>query len=444
MNYITLAVILITILPIVSGILLGLLRGWRRATLRLGLILVALILAFSLCGVISKSVMNIQVTDKKLSAYLADMIKDSFPQADLSNIAVALAQSLTKIVVFLLLFSLFLFLTWAIAYPICKIFVKPYKDSEGNVKRRRLIGAAIGAGQGLIVGFAFCIIISGLCFQVGKIGHAVNTLQGLSDAGVNASAQVVNVQAFADEDKEGEPAQPAIDPELMKILNIFIDYSDSSTGKFYDAFSKPFEWVSSVEMTVTDENGETTTRKITLSGTVSAVKGVADMAEQLIQLQDIDFQGIISADGEPNFDELYDVLGKLDEIKGELPDEAKKTITDTLSGLAEGMDLPVDIDFGSIDLDKVEFVKEGEIIEDLCGYAKEDSITEEQASDIVDDILDSNIVLPALQNVDLPDDVLSDEQKDVVEQVLDAKADEYADDPDMQSKIDKLRDLLGL
>ncbi len=433
MNYIALGIIVLTLLPIICGLLLGLLRGWRRSALRFGLVILALILAIALCGVVSSAILNMQVPGEEITLreFIVQMLADTLQGIDLGNLGSALAESVLKIIMFVLLFDAALFLTWAIVFPICKIFVKPYKDSEGNVKKRRLIGMGIGAVQGLVVGLVFCIMISGLAFQVGKLGNAVVYLNDLQGSTAKTSEDSTS------SGDSGESSSQA----GMEILDMFSEYTETSTGKFYNSFSTIFDAVSRVDLPESD-------RKITLSGTVDAVNGMAQMAHQVKQLQDVDFSNLFNFDGDKgdnvDLQKVNEVFEALDSINGDLSPEAKETIKDTLSAIGDSMDLPVDLDFGDVDFDKVEFAKEGEIIGQLVDYAKQDNPSQEDAKDVAEKVLDSNLIVPALQGSNFnAEDVLTEEQRETISDVLDElESDESKNiDPD---KLQALRDLLGL
>ncbi len=432
MNYIALGIVAMTIVPIVFGILLGLFRGWRRSLLRFGLIIVSLILAFAFCGMMAKTILNINVQGQTLGEYISEMIKDAAQGVDISNLASALVESIIKIASFLLLFGLLMFLTWAVVFPICNIFVKPYKDSEGKVKKRRLIGAGIGAVQGLIVGFAVCIVLSGLCFQTGRIGEVADKLADLNIGGSS-------VTASSEPTSSGSNEAAA----MSDVLKVFEEYKSTSTGKFYNSLSAPFDMISRVE--TVGSNNET--RKVTLSGTVDALDGIVKLAGKLSDVQqkvkDLDINQKLESGEEIDFKDLKDTFKELDQIKGDLSDEAKETIKDTLSAVSDSLDLPVDLDFSSLDLDELNFEQEGDTLESLFNYSQQkEEIKEEDAKEVVEKVLESQIVMSVLESSDINvDEVLNEEQKDVVEDALDQLEEEGDID---QEKIDALRKLLGL
>ncbi len=439
MNYVAVGIITLTIVPIIFGILLGILRGWRRSLLRFGLVIVSLVLAFALCGVVGHAIMNMQIPSAGMTVneFIVQSITEATQGVDISTISTALAESLIKITVFLLLFGLIMFVTWAIVYPICKIFVKPYKDSDGNIKKRRLIGAGIGAVQGLIVGVMVCIVFSGLSLQAGRIGNVVNQLAELEG---NLQTDQGGAQTLSDS-AVGEQSDPTAQLDT-EIFQVFIDYADTSTCKFYSVFNEPFNWLSQVD--ITHEDG--TSRKITLSGTIDAVDGVVKMAKEVVNLQgvleNIDLENIHQAEDKVDLKEMKDIFKNMDIINENLSPEAKETIKETLDSISDSFDLPVDLDFGSIDLDNVKFEHEGEIVEDLINFSKKESLDQDETTEVVQDILDSTLAIPVLQGSDINcQEFLLDYQREMVEVALQEIEAEGSVD---QSKIDALRELLGL
>lgn len=421
MNYIALAIILITVLPVVFGLLLGLMRGWRRSLLRLVLVLVAAVLAFTLCGVVGNAVLGIEVEGQTLREAIVQQVEQAMQGVDISDLAVAIVESLVKVLVFLLMFALLLFLTWTIVYPICKIFVKPGRNREGVVKKRRLIGAGIGLVQGAVVGLCFALVLSGLLAQVGKVGQLAGDFDDIGQS------------QTADSDMDDE--QYSDGASMDETMTMFVEYAESPVCKFYDNFNTVFGWVSNAQVTTDGK-----TRTVTLSGTVDALQGVAKMAKQFARLSDA-FDGTDIKNA--NVDDIKDIFAQLDSINGDLSSESRRTITDTLKAVGDSMDLPLDLD--DIDFDRVDFSREGEVITDLLEYSKQDSISKEEADKIVDDILDSDLVLPALSGSGVDGSgVLNDQQKDVVSQVLTDIEQEGQISPEKKDKIDQLRDLLGI
>ncbi len=424
MNWIALYVVGMIVMSVIVGLLLGLLRGSRRALLRLILVVVSFALAFALCGPVSKSLMNIKIPSPKggeatLGEFLATTLSEAMSGFDLSSIGVALAQGMIKIMTFMLLSQLLLFLTWAIVFPICKIFVKPRKK-DGKVKRNRPIGLVFGAVQGLIVGLVMCAVMSGLFFQTGRVAAAATDFIEMSQS-----------ESQPDEDTSDSQNSPAEVPEFLKV---FAEYPESGTGKFFDKVSGKF--FASLSQVKTEDG-----KKVTLPGTIDAIDGVVKMAKAMVKLENVNFADMFvqGGDFQTNFDELQKILKELDNVNGDLSKEARETIMSVLNGLNENMDLPVD--FSSIDLSEVKFAEEADIIKDLHDYSQKDTITNQEAEDILGKLVDSNIALPVLQSAGVNAEDLPSQQKEVISDILD---DMEAAGEAEQSKIDALRDLFGL
>ena len=441
MNYITFAMVALSAIPVVIGLLLGLLRGTRRALLRLILLLISVGLAFALTGVVTTAVMNVQIASvggslkEVLENYLLSILPESIPQSVVEYIT-PLAQCLLQVVVFLLLFVLSMFLTWAIAYPLCKLFVK-----KGN-KPRRLIGLAIGAVQGIVVALVVCVVFTGLLVQTNNILATANDLQSI---GGEAQATVLSDGDIEDDDTgnvdpdytvpddgsdNGETANGGAMEDLGQYLDLIGDYANSPLGQFYTSIgSKPFNFITQVKL----EDGS----KITLSGQIDAIRGVVSMAKELAKLQDIDFTHLFA---EGNLEALKDIFDSLDAINRNLSDESKATINNLFNALAGEMASGMGFDLDDVSITDIDFAKEGEVFSNLAAYKNKDkdTLTVEDADDIIDNLVESDIILGVLQK---QDGINIGSQFDDNEhgQIISDKIDSLEEGGVEQSKIDALR-----
>ena len=455
MNYITLAIVGLTLMPILFGVLLGLLRGSRRALLRLVLVVVSIALAFALTGVVTKSLINMNI--ESIGGSIVDVLQQGILSnlpSGLADYTIPLAQSILQVVVFLLLFFVLWLLTWLIVFPICQIFVKPkrIKDDSGKVvkvKKHRLIGAAIGAVQGIIVAVIVCIVFTGLLVQTDKIVNAaadltnafseVETTEGSADN----SARIAEGNDLDDDIDEGYtyPDSGASSNEQtgeenpMEMLNqytaMITQYVDSPFGKMYNAIgAKPFEWITTVKVNDT---------KVTFSSQVDIICNIAHdvskLAKEFINLQNFDFYTLFE-DG--NVESLQELFDRLDGVINDLSDETKAIIDEMIGSLASQGGL----DIGDMKFTDINFHKEGQIIGDMYQYSQKDELTMEDANDIVEKLADSDIIFGIVNSQDFDvSSKMNDEQLDVVSQ----KIDEMAESGNIsQSKIDALRDLFGL
>ena len=196
MGIITIVVLALTALGLGFGALWGCGRGLYRATLRLGLVLFAIILAVLLRGVVTDALMGIEVDGQPLDQMLAsEMGGDGEMPESMVNLILALVKSVIAMVAFLVVYFVLRLFTWAVVYPICKIWVKKgpkieeeevsYEQAVANgfegteeeyalsltmkkpqYKKRKGYGALVGLGQGIIVAFALIAPLTGMMKQV--------------------------------------------------------------------------------------------------------------------------------------------------------------------------------------------------------------------------------------------------------------------------------------
>ena len=418
MNYITLVMVGLTVLPILFGALLGLLRGSRRALLRLILIVVCVAVAFALTGVVTKAVMNMQIEaiGGTVIDYLKQVLLGNLPES-MAEFAIPIAQSILQVVIFLLLFSVLLLLTWAIVYPLCKLFVKKGK------RPHRVIGLVIGAVQGVVVALVVCVIMTGLIVQ------ANNVMVASSD--LNQIIGGVETQSAEGDNASNVPAEE--DNSMDLVMGILSEYSDSGLAKMYNAIgAKPFALISQVKL----EDGS----KITFPGQVEAVCGLVDMAKELTELQGVQYDKLLTKD---NIDKLEIIFGRLDEIKDGLSDEARTTVNKLMTTLSNEMGLA---NFNGINLMDINFQKEGEIFTRLYQYNEKDvsELTVDDAKSILHDIAQSDLILDMLQQkdgVNLSSQLNADEHQEIINGILEEME---ADDEISQEKIDALRQIFGV
>lgn len=451
MNYITLAMILLTALPILFGVLLGLLRGSRRATLRLVLVVVSIVLAFALTGVVTNWAMDLHINalGGTVVEYVQREMLSELPES-MSGYVIPLAQSILQVAVFLLLFFVLWLLTWLIVYPLCKLFVKPrrIKDDSGKVvktKKYRGIGAIIGAVQGVLVAVCVCIVFTGLLAQTNKIMAAATDLaDSIGEMGVEASADN-DIRALEDVDYDPDDGytnpddtssgEQSTDGNAMDIINqysaMIADYVNSPLGKMYNTIgAKPFEWITSVKV-----NDTTVTFSSQVDTLCNIVDDIKKLAKEFVDLQNFDFSKLLE-DG--NVEDLQDLFDRLDAVMNDLSDETKAIIDDIISTVAQQSGL----DIGDMKFTDIDFHKEGQIIVDMYEYTQKDELTMEDANDIVDKLVDSDLVIGIVSSQDFDiDSKLNEAQLDAVS----SKIDEMEQNGTVsQDKIDALRSIFGL
>ncbi|MCH5159619.1 MAG: hypothetical protein J1F66_02070 [Clostridiales bacterium] len=429
-NYLILAILVLTVAPIVFGVLLGLLRGSRRALLRLILIILSAVAAFVLCGMVTNAVVEVDISQYNGASEpmtIVDMLTQTLGEdlADLGDIIVPIAQSLIKVIMFLFLFGLFWFVTWLIVYPICKLFVKPKKvtDSEGRTrkKKHRLLGSAFGLVQGIVVALCVCIVFNGF-FSIA--GELVEISEGINEVSQSMS--------------EGEPAALAEDGSSDDLLSdldlkaLFEEYQGSALGQLYGKIgSKPFALLTQIKT----DDGKT----ITLSGQIEALHGIVDIAKEFVKITELDFDNLYT-DG--NIKTLTDILNNIQATKDNLSEEANGTVEKILDVL--GNSFGVDIKkFYSLN-----FSNEAEAFNKLSQYKDTDfsALTPDEmmaaAKDIVNAVGKSELLLEVLADQDI--DIgygLDEAQIDEINSALDEMV---ANDELDAETVDKLREIFGL
>ena len=150
---------------LVLGFLFGL-KGIKKSGLRLGFFFVAAILAFIFTPMISKAIMQINITYQGSSMVIQDvlltLIKSSPEIAEITASSTALEQlfvnfplMIGNVVVFVVLFYVLNLVSWIIYMIIASAVFKKdkevIKETGKKPKKFRLLGGLVGAVQALIL-----------------------------------------------------------------------------------------------------------------------------------------------------------------------------------------------------------------------------------------------------------------------------------------------------
>lgn len=451
-NIITYSVIGLTIVPIIIGALLGWSRGWRRATLRLGLVLLSMVLAFVLRKVIGNAIASAQIIQgQTISEFLTNTLIQSVNAdagSSLYGTVFGAVDSIVKGIVYVISFlsalSILMFLTWAIVFPICKIFVKPKlveapaaadgKTGKPKYKKYGLIGAGIGAVQGLLVAVCCCIMLTGIVVQCNNALGVVGSLQAQGTQQGGEQSEMLN--------------------DLTAILD---SYTQSSTCAFYNTNACQSIFNKTSEIKTVNEDGSVTTT--TFAQKMEDLKAVGETLEQAMRFGDLDFGSLLDKNADPAVREeaqnkVKDIFDRLGEIQGNMSEEGKQMLNDFIGGVADsigeqlGQDFPLDLK--NLDFSNVDFKKEGEVFSDLVDFATNppteiNDETKEEIKGVVDDVVKSDLVFSVLEsnkdNIDLQQS-FDEEQLDQLGEILDEVEQDL--DPELQDKLDSLREMLGL
>lgn len=166
MGLITVIVLSFTVTALLGGALFGLGRGLNRSLLRLGLIVVSIVLALLLREVFVDVLMNLKAGDGTLKDRFAELFGAKNGElGGLESLVFTLVRLIVGLISFMLIFGVLRFLTWLIAYPILKAFVK-----RGDNPRKGW-GALVGCVQGLLIATVLISPLSGFVVQLNTIAQ---------------------------------------------------------------------------------------------------------------------------------------------------------------------------------------------------------------------------------------------------------------------------------
>lgn len=431
---IELIVIAAILVPLIVGLLLGMLRGSRRATLRILLIILCVVLAFCLKDAVTVGILNAQIDGQTIQQIIASQLPEEY--ASMTDTVMPIIALIVSAVAFLMLFLLLQFVTWVIVYPICKIFVKKArKKKDGTYGRKHgLIGGVIGLAQGAVVAFVLCVILNGLFVNIGNVAEAMSNENGSQNGGNDQA--IVLAESEGGQDTSTQPTDPT---NMQDMLKMFIEYKQSTACKFVSKVSfnnKAFDLVA----TLKTEDG----RKLTLTGQIDALSGLVKMGKQLSELQNADMSGGLSGD---TAQQVADIFNKLDEINANLSEESKDTINTIVQTVASQLLPDMDLDLSKLDFKTISFANEGEVITKLSGYKDADfsDLTEEQAkqqaTEIVNTVMQSDIILPLLSSNSDFTIGLAGDNYDLAKNVIEELEQNPESDKD---KIEMLKSFFGL
>lgn len=377
MGYITLGMLVFTLLTVGFGAFWGMVRGRNRAVLRFIIIIACLLLALLARGVITNAVMGIEIKGMDVVTYISQMLNEGetqMPEA-VVNMVVALVKIIISLMVFMLSFitlsGLSMILFW-----ILKIFVKP-----GEQKRRGL-GAIIGTVQGVLVAFIIAAPLTGIMMQVDKV----------SQIRMNGE-QIVKI------------------PEEVGLSQ----FAQSGVGKFFDSTGG---WFFDALASAKDANGE----EVSLNDTVDAVTTVAGVADSLSQVTEsmgtITSSEATTTERAQAMKEVGQSFKEVGQSMDNLDDDTKELINDIISSVAEMFEDESDSSEGEassaiteflkdLDVSKLDFGAIGGAMEGMANYmesqeSSEDgkTLTQEDVNNIVNGFAKNTFILDMFKDGD--------------------------------------------
>ena len=377
MGYITLGMLVFTLLTVGFGAFWGMVRGRNRAVLRFIIIIACLLLALLARGVITDAVMGIEIEGMDVVTYISQMLNGG--ETQMPEAVVNMVVALVKIIISLMVF-MFSFITLSglsmILFWILKIFVKP-----GEQKRRGL-GAIIGTVQGVLVAFIIAAPLTGIMMQVDKV----------SQIRMNGE-QIVEI------------------PEEVGLSQ----FAQSGVGKFFDSTGG---WFFDALASAKDANGE----EVSLNDTVDAVTTVAGVADSLSQVTEsmgtITSSEATTTERAQAMKEVGQSFKEVGQSMDNLDDDTKELINDIISSVAEMFEDESDSGEGEassaiteflkdLDVSKLDFGAIGGAMEGMANYMESQesseggkTLTQEDVNNIVNGFAKNTFILDMFKDGD--------------------------------------------
>lgn len=399
MNTLSLIILGITVFLVLIGVVSGLKHGLIGSILRLA----TLVLSFLIAWFCRKPIAEACLEDGALADTLNELI--SVLPAGIGESLLPLLTIVLSIVVFVVVF-LVLRVVSAIAMAVIGIFLP-----KGSLN----LGAVIGIVQGALLAFCICVPINGLLLDAGNI------VGNLTEVEVNGKPLV---ESFV---INGEPL---LDTETVEDLqNNFDEYADSGVSKFYSAVGKGYYKA----LSAAKIEGKS------IVDYMDALVATFKFAGEIMDISNIDFSEGLTVE---NRDALQETFKNLNEIKGDMTEEAQEVLNDMISTLADSLGEEVPEETKKIledfDMTKVDFEKEGDIVLKL--YDLTDTSVENQmsATEIVNTLAESSVILPVMESyvtsetpIELPDEATKNE-------VISAIAGLQSTNPEAAASLNKI------
>ena len=378
MGLVSLVILAITGFCLIFSMLGGFLKGGKRAVLRLIIVVAVLVCIFLFREKITEVVFRASYDGKTIEQLLEEKIPSEYWKY--KDIIWPIFMILSSMILFIV--GLFVCeLLSLIIYYILAIFVKPRKNEYGRVKKHPLIGLLVGTVQGVIMAIAYCNVFTGV---------------------------TANVQTLESIELNGKKM---IDESTIQIAgkNLGVEeYNNSQIGVLYRKFdSILYKNVS--KYTIDD-------KKYTLDGQIETLKSAVNIANEVQNIQNIDFSDGITAE---NKDSLIDAIKSIGNIVGESTEEAKESLNQIIQVV--GDELGTDIDLSGLDITVINFDETANAVESAYKIS-EGNLTGDELNEEIDKLVDSAIqsnLLPQIADLtDMKIDI-PEEQKDIVNNKID-------------------------
>ena len=365
--------IVILALCVVTDTLLGLIRGRNRSLLRLGLVALSAIISLLVYKPITSAVINANFGEFSINELMLETLANSdtpLPES-IYNFVFALAEIVLGVFVFVAVFLAIKFLTWLIAFPILKIFVRC--EEKKNVG----LGALVGFAQGLLVAIIICGLFSGFLIEGTKL-TAIKL--------------------------DGEPVFEISDETGIQ------EYVNSPTAKFFDVTGG---WVFDIVSSTTDASD----RKVSITSICNTAATLLNVTNEITNAY-VSLDSITNADGEMSVESLKgigDAFINVGTAIEELDGDSKVLVNDLINDVKEVAatalgELPPELEtlIDNIDVEELKIKSAGEALNAMVkyvedGYANDGTapnLTQEDVDDIVNGIADNMFLLDMLGTTD--------------------------------------------
>ena len=382
MDTLSLALLGISAFFLVFGLIFGIMRGFFRSIVRLASLVIGLAAAWIFRPKYIPYVYGLNINGWTLQGMLDDLCAKA---GSFSAIAAPILEILAGVVLFIVAFFVMQLATGVVFFFIV-LFIS---------KKKRGLGALVGLVQGALIALCVCIPLNGLILD---------------------AHEVLEIEI------DGEPL---IDEKVVTtLLSAGIDfdaYEDSMVCRLFTTVGDSFYRVLS-----TGKNADG--KEVALTDYVSAAVAAAEIAEELSTLVELDFSEGMTKE---NYDTVMQLCKNLNTIKGDMDEESKYALNSMLGAasdiLGDEASTATKEFLKTFDITTVDFEAEGELLTDLYEYTEDTSSV--SATELVEDLADSHLCLPVLENLtkdqplELPESVKG-EVKTAIENLEDATAKE--------------------
>ncbi len=394
MNLSTIFLIVVGVLAI-GGFLLGLIKGTNRSVFSLILVVLAFALMLIFKDKIINAIMGIQIQGVTLEDTLYEAFASVEGLESLADTILPIIKILLGLIIFVVGFILLRIAT-SFIYHIGMIFVRKNKTHKGI---HTLVGGAVGLVEGVLFAFVICVPLSGLIIEANKLTK------------INFTPETVALESI-EFDENGNPLLEGGTTEtpdgsvqdslqqfsfitdfLSFVEKLDIDgYEKSPIGSMINGVGKSY--FTQITKTTNKEG-----KVITLTGQIDSVVAVAEIAQHVSTLGQIDFsQGLT----EEVVHQIADLFRELEAIKVKASEEVITTIDnliDMVMGLINEGEETVAIP--EISLEKINFAVEADLIEscfEISELEEGGDFASINYDEVIENLSKSNLLLPILES----------------------------------------------